>query len=565
MAEVAPTARAHPVFALSDRFVTDLADLSPMTATSLGIPGRDGEWDDCSPAGHQAHAELLGHYQEALGALPPTDGDEWATLAVEVLREHLADELEPLVRGDHLRDLGHVQSLVPTIPGTFDLMPTATVEDWRTVADRLDTVGEPLAGLRACLEAGRAEGLLAPQRQVRSIVEQLRSWTAPGGALHRLVADYDAGPLDDPLLAGRLADGLVFAAGAAGGLARWLEEEYLPAAPAADGVGAEDYARHARAFLGTTLDLEETYRWGWEHLLEVRAQMRSLGTRIDGNRDLAGVVARLAADPRWCAPDPATFRQLMLGRIRQAIGQLDGRHFAIPEQIRDADVRLAPTGSPLGAWFVPPSEDFTRPGTTWWSLGARRPVPLWDEVSTAYHEGFPGHHLQLGIQVALSDRLSRAHRLLVWVPGYGEGWALYAERLMHELGYFEEPAFELGWLAGSALRALRVAIDIGAHLDLPVPDDVPFHPGERWSFELGVEALQVLAFQAPDLAESEMTRYLGWPGQAIAYKVGEREILRLRDEVRARDGAAFELRSFHQGVLGHGTVGLDHLRRLVLG
>jgi len=555
----------HPVFALSDRFVDELAEFSPMTASSLGIAGHDDRWDDCSPAGHQAHAELLHRYQVSLEELPPADADEWAALAIRVLGEHLADELEPLVQGDHLRDLGHVQSLVPTIPGIFDLMPTATIADWRNIAGRLDALPEPLAGLRQCLEVGRAEGLVAPQRQVRSIIDQLASWTLPGGALHRLVADFNAGPLDDPLLAGRLADGLEFAGRSTTELAAWLHDDYLPTAATSDGVGAERYARHARSFLGTTLDLEETYRWGWEHLLDTRSQMRRLAAQLAPGRDLAEVVARLAVDRRWCASSQDEFRELMLGRIRQAIGQLDGRHFDIPDQIRTADVRLAPLGSPLGAWFVPPSEDFSRPGTTWWSIGDRRPVPLWDEVSTAYHEGFPGHHLQLGIQVALSDRLSRAHRLLVWVPGYGEGWALYAERLMHELGYFEEAAYELGWLAGSALRAARVAIDIGSHLDLPIPEDVPFHPGEHWTFDLGVEALERLAFQAPDLAESEMTRYLSWPAQAISYKVGEREILRLRDEVRSRAGTRFDLKSFHQQVLGHGTVGLDHLRELVLG
>ncbi len=559
-----PSASDHPVFALSDRFVDDLVELSPMTASSLGITGHDDRWDDCSPAGHDAHGELLRRYRRSLDRLPPAD-DEWAALAVQVLQEHLTDELEPIEHGDHLRDLGHVQSLVPTIPGIFDLMPTDTIGDWRNIAARLDSIVEPLAGLRQCLEAGQADGLVASQRQVRSIIEQLGSWTIPGGALHRLVTDFAAGPLEDPLLAGRLADGLQVAAATAGALATWLEVEYLPGAAVEDGVGDERYARHARSFLGTTLDLEGTYRWGWDHLLEIRGQMMSRAALIEPGRDLATVVAGLAADPRWSARTQDQFQHLMLNRIRQAIVQLSGRHFDIPEQIRSAEVRLAPRGSPLGAWFVPPSEDFTRPGTTWWSIGDRCPVPLWDEVSTAYHEGFPGHHLQFGIQVALGDRLSRAHRLLVWVPGYGEGWALYAERLMHELGYFEEPAYELGWLAGSALRAVRVAIDIGCHLGLRIPDDVPFHPGERWTFDHGVEALERLAFQPHDLAVSEMTRYLGWPGQAIAYAVGEREILRLRREVRARAGARFELKSFHQQVLGHGTVGLDHLRRLVLG
>jgi uncharacterized protein (DUF885 family) len=191
-------------------------------------------------------------------------------------------------------------------------------------------------------------------------------------------------------------------------------------------------------------------------------------------------------------------------------------------------------------------------------------VPIWDEVTTAYHEGFPGHHLQCGLQVCLGDRLSRVHRLLYWLSGYGEGWALYAERLMRELGYLDRPEFVLGLLASNALRAVRVVIDIGSHLQLPIPGDVPFHPGEAWDFDLAVEALERYAFLTNDVAVSEVTRYLGWPGQAISYKVGERVILGLRDEARAKEGESFDLKEFHERVLGSGPVGLDHLREIVL-
>ena len=303
-----------------------------------------------------------------------------------------------------------------------------------------------------------------------------------------------------------------------------------------DGVGADRYRRHARSFLGTDLDLAETYRWGWDHLMEIRAEMDALAEQIRPGASLDEVVAALASDPETLAGSPEEFRKMMLERERSAMEELEGTHFEIPEQIRTIDVRLAPKGAALGAYFIPPSEDFSRPGTTWWSLGDKEQVPIWDEITTAYHEGFPGHHLQCGLQVCLGDRLSRVHRLLYWLSGYGEGWALYAERLMRELGYLDRPEFILGLLSSNALRAVRVAIDIGSHLELAIPDDVPFHPGEQWTFDLGVEALEQYAFLTNDLAVSEMTRYLGWPGQAISYKVGERVILGLREEAQRQGG-----------------------------
>jgi uncharacterized protein (DUF885 family) len=136
---------------------------------------------------------------------------------------------------------------------------------------------------------------------------------------------------------------------------------------------------------------------------------------------------------------------------------------------------------------------------------------------------------------------------------------------MHELGYFEKPDYVLGMLAAQMMRACRIAIDIGAHLELPIPKDSPFHPGESWSFELAARMMTELASLTPEMAASEVTRYLGWPGQAISYKVGQRVMLDLRDEARRKLGGAFNLREFHAKVVGSGPVGLKILRDLVLG
>jgi uncharacterized protein (DUF885 family) len=273
---------------------------------------------------------------------------------------------------------------------------------------------------------------------------------------------------------------------------------------------------------------------------------------------------RLKVDPAFAAPSPEAFRELMQARQQHALDALSGVHFQVPDAIRKVEVNLVAPGAPLGAWYIGPSEDFTRPGSVWWSLGDRQAIPLYEEVSTAYHEGFPGHHLQVGIQVSLAEHLTRAHRLLIWNPGYGEGWALYAEQLMDELGELERPEYVLGYLTSCLLRAVRVVVDLGLHLDQPIPPDAPLRPGGRWDFDVAVEALERLAFLDHAYASSEVTRYLGMPAQAISYAIGQRRIVELRDERRRREGAAFDLARFHADVLGSGPIGLDHLAELVL-
>ena len=155
--------------------------------------------------------------------------------------------------------------------------------------------------------------------------------------------------------------------------------------------------------------------------------------------------------------------------------------------------------------------------------------------------------------------LSRFQRLFAHNTGYAEGWALYAEHLMEELGFLEQPEAVLGKLINEVVRAWRIVIDIGLHLELDIPADSPWFPGETWSFDLAVEALRDRALLTHETAVANVVRYLGFPGQAITYKLGQREILRLREQHRRRPG--FSLAAFHARVLSTGTVGLGVLRR----
>ncbi|NOY56413.1 MAG: DUF885 domain-containing protein [Actinobacteria bacterium] len=548
---------------LGDELLDELLELSPIACTYAGIGGRDHLWDDLSPGGMACRRELFERYRDAFSALPQSE-DRWQRLAARVAAAFIAEQIDRLAAEEHLRDLNNIASPFQDLRQVFDIMDKSTGEGWDNIAARLRTIGVPLSGYRACLEEGMERGMPVARRQVDAVLIQARALAGEESPFRRLTDDLAESPAATPERIAALREAVDEATGAVSDFAAYLAATYMPASATIDAVGEDRYVRAARRYLGTTIDPRDTYAWGWSEVHRLRKEMIETAAKIDADGTLDGVIETLRTDPGHCAQSPDEFISFIEDRLGKAVADLDGRVFDIPDPVKRVDVKIAPPGGALGAYYLEPSEDFSRPGSVWWSTGGKQVLPLWDEVSTAYHEGFPGHHLQVGVTLSLADHLSRLHRLLIWYPGYGEGWALYAELLMHELGYLDEPEYVLGMLAAQMLRACRVVIDIGSHLDLTIPDEAVFHPGERWTFELAVEMLTDFAYLARDYAESEVTRYLGWPGQAIAYKVGERLILDLRERLRRRMGDAFDIKDFHNRVLGSGPVGLDLLREIVL-
>jgi len=555
---------AEDIYALCDALVDETAALSPSAATMLGIKGYDHLWDDFSTEGCEEQ-QRVAEGQLARVRAAEVGTDPWAALAAEVAAAAIADELARFETDEHLRDLNNLASTLQHVRDVFDHMGKGSREEWEAVTSRLEGLPKVLDAYARRLEDGRQRGLAVARRQAAEGVRQARHAAGEESTLLRLFAEWEAAAIGDDALGRRVAEGVAAGRAAFSSLADYLEADYLPSAGEEDGVGEERYSRLARRFLGSSPDLRATYEWGWAEVDRLLRRMRETAEAISPGASLAEALHLLQEDPARAAASPAEFRELMQERQATALAELEGVHFDVPEPIRRVDVKLAPPGGALGAFYVGPSEDFSRPGTVWFAIGGLQVVPLFDQVSTAYHEGFPGHHLQNGIQLASAARLSRFQKLLVWYPGSGEGWALYAEDLMEELGYLEKPDYLMGKLASEMLRACRVAIDIGSHLRLPIPQGQPFHPGEEWTFDAGVEMLVDYAAQSPDVARSELTRYLGWPGQAIAYKVGQQAIRDLRAEAQRRHGAAFDRKAFHARVLEIGSVGLDVLRRHLAG
>ena len=550
------------IFLLADRYVDQLAALQPMLATQMGVPGFDGQWGVQDPSGWQDIGALFKRTLSAIEALPPSDRHR-DQLGRRVLKDHLSGRVERIEHGHPLQDLNNIASPVQGFRETFDLMPKVSADDWELIASRLSSLHGAVDGYIESLSEGRRRGLAAARRQVEACIEQCWVNSGSGSFFYQLSAGAHDAQVPDALQA-EVDTGAAAARLAYAHLANYLEDEYLPDSVEADGVGLERYRRASRHFLLTEIDHEAVYHWAWQEVAALRAQMVEVGRQIDPALGFQEIVQLLKTGADYVVSSEAEFLSQMRQCQMDALDQLDGTVFDVPVPIKQIDVQIAPPGTTLGAYYIQPSEDFSRAGSVWYAkLTDTSVYPLFDEVTTAYHEGFPGHHLQIGVQMCLGDELTRAHRLAIWYDGYGEGWALYAERLMDELGFINRPEYRFGLLCSQLMRACRVVIDIGMHLGMIIPKDAVFHSGDIWTFDLAVEMLRDYGLMSPVGARSEVTRYLGWPAQAISYKVGEQFILDLR--AQAEHEAWFTLKEFHRRILVSGPVGLDHLKELILG
>ncbi|MEV8373659.1 DUF885 domain-containing protein [Kribbella sp. NPDC056861] len=549
-----------PIDQIAEQFLESFVQLSPTQATFMGIQGHDHELPDFSPAGFEALIELNRRTIAEASAVPVSAPRE--EVAKDALLERLGLELERYEAGVPQHQLNAIASIPAELRQVFDLMPTATQDDWETMAIRLNLIGTTLDGYRETLAGQAAAGQVSAARQINSLAERIASWTGSDGDdfFSGLAAKAPDSPVKPSVEAAAAS-----ARKAYGQFGEWLTSELLPQAPSRDACGREVYALASRDFLGATIDLEETYAWGWEELARIEGDMQTIAADLNaGDRNIEAVAALLDNDPARKIHGKEAFRDWMQQLADAAVTELAGTHFDIPDAIRRIDCEIAPT-SDGSIYYTPPSEDLTtRPGQMWWSVPAGvEDFATWREVTTVYHEGVPGHHLQVAQTMLRTDLLNRWHRVGCWVSGTGEGWALYAERLMEELGYLEEPGARLGMLDAQGFRAARVIVDIGMHLELEVPKDNPFgwRPGETWNADLGFEFLRAHSRMETEFLKAELNRYLGWPGQAPSYKVGERIWLQAREEAKQRKGSAFDLKTFHSDALNLGSIGLDPLRR----
>ncbi|MGN7968281.1 DUF885 domain-containing protein [Microbacterium sp. 22296] len=543
-----------PIDTIADAWVDTLAEREPTLATYIGRFEHNGRFGDYSPEGAEA---LIAEARSTRAALDAADAvDSIDTVTKMDLGRELDLMVEQHEAKTHLRDLNVIASPAQDIRATFDLMPTATVDDWATISTRLGALPGAIDGYVETLRRGISEGVVPARRQVSEVVTQIARYTADTGFFAEFVGD--AAPEEGQLPAS-LARDLSTNANAArlayDALAKFLSSELAPVAGDQDAVGRELYALHSRRFLGAEIDLDETYDWGVEELSRMVAEQEAIADEILSGATVEEAVAFLEKDESRKLRGTEALQEWMQRTSDRAVEELGRTHFDIAAPIRELECMIAPTNEG-GIYYTGPTDDFSRPGRMWWSVpDGVDTFDTWRELTTVYHEGVPGHHLQIAQAVYNRAQLNSWRRLLAGTSGHAEGWALYAERLMEQLGYLDDPADRLGMLDGQRMRAARVVLDIGVHLQKPRLDG-----SGTWDHDYALAFMLRNVNMSEEFVRFEVNRYLGWPGQAPSYKVGQRIWEQVRDEEQERRGTDFSMKQFHTRALDIGGVGLDTLR-----
>lgn len=541
---------------IAEKWVDTLCELDPDVRIWLGRSGDVTGFADYSPQGQIAYDDAVRATLSSLRATDPVDDVDRVTKLDLTADLELALELS--ASQWHLRDLNNIASPAQGIRDVFDLMPTDGVDAWEAIAGKLGNVARALDGYQQTLADGVRQGIVPARRQIVEVISQAERNAGSEGFFVEFAANTAPTDLPESLRA-QMHTAAESARVAYLTFANFLRDDVATASHENDGVGRELYALHSRHFLGATVDLDETYEWGLEELGRMVSEQEAIAKRIAGG-SVADAVAALDNDPARKIHGTEALQAWMQKLSDTAVRELGKEHFDIAEPMRNLECHIAPTKEG-GIYYTGPSDDFSRAGRMWWSVpeGVTE-FDTWRETTTVYHEGVPGHHLQISQAVYNSAELNTWRRQLAGSSGHAEGWALYAERLMAELGYLDDDGDRFGMLDGQRMRAARVVLDIGVHLGKKRPDG-----NGVWDADYAYEFMRSNVLMEDEFVRFEVNRYLGWPGQAPSYKIGQRIWEDLRAESEHREGAAFSLSAWHKRALDIGGTGLDTLRTAVLG
>lgn len=536
---------------IANDWVKTLAEHYPSFATSIGYEGGDDKLDDYSP---EHHAELIAKQKSVLAQLDkqqPADLQDEVTL--HAMRENFELAFESSEAGLQNRDLNNIASPAQGIRDIFDLSKTDTVADWENLVKRMHAVAGSLRSYAESLRLGIENQDTPAIRQVGQVIEQVEDIAQADGFFMKFAAGAKAGETElSESLKAELAKAASAATEGYAAFGDFLRTELMPKANRQDASGRERYALYSRDFLGAKIDIDETYQWGIEELARMKAEQEATAHRIKPSASVKEAIEFLDNDPNRKLHGTKELQRWMQQKSDQAIEDLGKTHFEIASEIRDLECMIAPTNHG-GIYYTGPSDDFSRPGRMWWSVphGVEE-FNTWRELTTVYHEGVPGHHLQIAQATYNRAELNDWRRLASFSSGHAEGWALYAERLMAELGYLDDPGDYLGMLDGQRMRAARVVLDIAVHCEKPRLDG-----SGKWDFDYALAFMSENVNMDPAFVNFEVNRYFGWPGQAPSYKIGQRIWEQL-----AKDAAAkgVDQKDFHRKALNLGGLGLDTLK-----
>jgi len=538
---------------LADEYWNYLMEVNPTHATMLG----DHRFDDkMEPASREAEDDQIGRLREFVDRARRLEGLE---LDESITRDVLIHEASTTATGLEARtsefDVNHTMGLQALIPVLIPQLPVETQEHAEALVRKYRSVGQTFDEMADRLREGLANGRTPPALTTERTVEQLDAM---------LAAPIDQDPFLNVRVPGRFDEAqtaawkddlaAVIETAIRPALQRYrdiIANEVLPVArpqdrsgigwiPGGDGLYRDAIVR----FTTLSLDADEIHEIGLAQVERLSHEYRELGKEVLGTDDLQQIYTRLREDPKLhftLGSDVRSAAEAALAKAKAAMGWWFGR---LPK----ADCVVGETPSGPTAFYFPPAMDGSRPGTFFVNTAKPGDLGRFELEALAYHEGIPGHHLQLAIAQELDDIPEfRKHAV---VTAYAEGWGLYTERLADEMGLYTGPLERIGMLSADSMRAGRLVVDTGIH-------------AKGWSRSRAVKFFADNSPMTMGTIENEVDRYIGLPGQALAYMIGRLEIQKLRTEAEDALGAAFDIKSFHDTVLGSGMVTLTILRRLV--
>jgi len=534
---------------------------NPLLATNVGDDRGQDRLADRSLAAiarrHQQHTDFV----RELAEIDPDSLSQTHQIDYELLRHRLEQQLADHRFGLHLMPINNREGFHISFPELPRVMNPKTEQDFRNYVARLRDFARYTDDHIALMRAGIEAGLTQPSIIMRDSVGQVTAHVVddPEASLLFTNLNEEIRRLFAPQLYSEISAEIRDAIETSvvpsyQRLADFLNQEYLPACRgeiAAAGLpqGRALYRDRVRRF--TTLDVtpEAVHETGIQENRRIRAEMEAIRQQVGFDGDLPAFLKHLRTNPKFY---PTSKEQLLkevaliLKRADGRLPELFGRLPRIPYGIREVPDYVAPQTT--SAYYWPPATDGSRAGFYYintYNLSAR---PLFELESLSMHEAVPGHHLQLALQAELEDLhpLSRQSNITAFI----EGWALYSERLGKEIGFFQDPYQEFGRLSMEAWRASRLVVDTGIHY-------------LGWSRGQAIEYMTANTALSEHNIVAEVDRYIGWPGQALAYKMGELAITRLRREAESRLGDQFDVRAFHDTVLASGAIPLPLLERRI--
>lgn len=545
---------AREVAALADRYVAEWVETFPEDATVFGVAGAPHHrLRDRAPqaiARWEAFEDSLLAALEAVevGTLPAGDP---ALVTHGFLRTVLRNAVDFRACRMDWWNVSPTWTGWPSVmAGLAEVQPIATVEDQAAMVARFTALTRYLQWEIFHLRRGLAEGYSAPRSNVEAMLRQVDALLASERSPWvTVIGDSLPGLLDQMFWVDTSA-----IRPAIREYREFLQREYLPAARTAVGVSTNpngDACYRAAVRFHATVDVapEEVHRIGLDRMTAIRTEMEAISERLFGHRDVARAIDRLRNDPAHQMGS----REAVLALARDAVARSKA---AAPQWfgiVPRADVVVEPVpafaeASAPGAFYTPPAEDGSRPGRYSINLYQSETKPRAGIEATAFHEAFPGHHLQIAIAQERHD-LHPIQRYL-YLSGFGEGWALYTERLSDEMGLYSADVDRFGLLSNEALRAARLVVDAGMH-------------ALGWPRERAIEYMLANTAESRASVTAEVDRYIAVPGQATAYMLGSLEIARLRAEAETALGERFDVREFHDRVLEDGAVPLSMLREKI--